>query len=652
MYGPTETTVWSTIKDLTNTSTITIGKPIANTTCYILNDKKELLPIGTPGALYIGGDGVSAGYFNRNELTAEKFIKSPFRNGEIIYDTGDLAYINDSGEIIHLGRSDFQVKIRGHRIELGEIENKLFRFPNITDCVVNAVDNASKLCAYYISNKEINIKDLRSYLSKELPNYMIPNYFIKMESFPHTPNGKIDKKKLPLPSNPLINYVDYSEWEFAELLNDNFKEHKEFWLNQFDPDNIPMLDFPTDYSRPSIQSFEGAKVYKNIDAKLGNRIIDLAKSFDVSPFMLLLSAYYILLFKYTSQEDIIVGTPVIGRNKKELLNIIGMFVNTLPLKNHIEQNDSFNDLLSEVKTNCIKAFDHQLYPFDELVNTLNMPRNINRNPLFDTMFIYQSNGLKPFAFNDISASIYVPDANISKFDLSLEVLPKETGEFELNLEYCTKLFKPETIEGFASRFINIIGQVIDNSDLKIKDIDILTKEEKNKILYEFNNTKTSYPKDKTIIQLFEEQVKKTPDSIAVCFDGKGLTYRELNDKANSLALYLKENGVNHGDIVCMLFDKSLEMIVSILSILKLRAVYLPIDIGYPKDRIDYIVSDSHSKVILTTTDVSNGLTFDLPNLLCVDLSLNEIYAKNTSFDTVYSSPDEVAYVMYTSRIYW
>ena len=281
-----------------------------------------------------------------------------------------------------------------------------------------------------------------------------------------------------------------------------------------------------------------------------------------------------------------------------------------------------------------------------------MPRTINRNPLFDTMFIYQSNGLKPFSFNGISANIYVPDVNISKFDLSLEILPKETGEFELNLEYCTKLFKPETIDIFACRFINIIEQVLDNVNLKLKDIDILTQEEKNKILYEFNDTKTLYPKDKTIIQLFEEQVKKTPDCTAVCFDGKGLTYRELNDKANSLALYLKENGINHGDIVCMLFDKSLEMIVSILSILKLGAIYLPIDIGYPKDRIDYIISDSNSKIVLTTLGVRDNLPFDLPNLLCVDLTLNDIYMRNSSFNTAASSPEDVAYIMYTSRLYW
>ncbi len=197
MYGPTETTVWSTIKDLTNEDIITIGKPISNTTCYILDKNMNLLPNGIYGSLYIGGDGVSSGYFERDELTNQKFISSPFRNDEIIYDTGDLAYFNDLGELIHLGRKDSQVKIRGHRIELSEIENDIIKFTDISDATVISVDSGSKLCAYYISKNEINISDLRKFLSTLLPNYMVPNYFVRMEKFPHTPNGKIDKKALP-----------------------------------------------------------------------------------------------------------------------------------------------------------------------------------------------------------------------------------------------------------------------------------------------------------------------------------------------------------------------------------------------------------------------------------------------------------------------
>ena len=197
MYGPTETAVWSTIKKLSITQDITIGKPIANTKCYILDENKNLLPPYIPGELYIGGDGVSNGYLNREELTKEKFVPSPFDNNYLIYNTNDLAYFTDNGEIIHLGRTDFQVKIRGYRIELGEIENKILSIPEISNTTVISDENKKYLICYYTTNSEIEPTTISEHLMKELPNYMVPSYFCKLDNFPLTPNGKLDRKKLP-----------------------------------------------------------------------------------------------------------------------------------------------------------------------------------------------------------------------------------------------------------------------------------------------------------------------------------------------------------------------------------------------------------------------------------------------------------------------
>lgn len=203
MYGPTETAVWSTIKDLSNTDTITIGKPIANTTCYILDENKNLLPTYVPGELYIGGDGVSKGYLNREELTKEKFVSSPFDANSLIYNTNDLAYFTDDGELVHLGRTDFQVKIRGYRVELGEIENIISSFSNINSCVVicHKVNNKQVLCAYYTCSSSIDIPTLKNFVLQKLPTYMVPAHFIKVDTMPHTPNGKIDRKAFKFDDN-------------------------------------------------------------------------------------------------------------------------------------------------------------------------------------------------------------------------------------------------------------------------------------------------------------------------------------------------------------------------------------------------------------------------------------------------------------------
>lgn len=440
------------------------------------------------------------------------------------------------------------------------------------------------------------------------------------------------------------NYIDYAEWEFKQLQSDKFKSYKDFWVNDF-KDDIPVLDLPTDYIRPNIQSFEGAKVYKTLDSNLFTEIHTLAKKLDVSTFMLLLSIYYVLLFKYSGQEDIVVGSPIAGRTNKELLNIIGMFVNTLPLKIHIDSNLSFKDFLKIVKDNCIKAFDNQLYPFDELVNNLNIIRDSSRQPLFDTTFIYQNNGFTKINFDNIVANMYIPDINISKFDLSLEIIPQDNDECCLNFEYCTKLFKKETIEKLANHFINIIKSIIEKPEEKIANICILSEQEKHKILNEFNDTKLDYPKDKTITQLFEEQAQKTPNNIAVVFEDKTITYKELNEKANNLAWHLRDIGLKRNDIVSIMVNRSLELLVAIIGVLKSGACYIPIDPNYPKDRTEYMLQSSNSKLLLTSASLYDNINFEHKEI--VDLNDNYFSNINDNLPNI-NKPDDNSYIIYTS----
>lgn len=444
-----------------------------------------------------------------------------------------------------------------------------------------------------------------------------------------------------------LTYKDFAVWENENINTELFEDSKNYWISQFNED-IPVLDIPTNYPRPSKKSFEGAKIYKTLEKDLTNNIYEICKKLNVTPYMLLLSAYYILLSKYSRQDDIVIGSPIIGRDNSQLSNIIGMFVNNLSLRTHIDENLSFSTFLKNIKNICLKAFEHQSYPFDKLVNDLNLKRDLGRNPLFDTMFIYQNDGYFPVSLDNIKSEYYMPDANISKFDLSLEVIPDD-NTFKLNFEYCTKLFNESFIDNLSDHYINILKEIISNIDISISNITMLSDIEKNRILYTFNNTIVDYPSNISIVNLFEEQVKNTPNNIAVVFENEKLTYEELNHKANQLAHAILNQGINTGDVIALLLDKSLEMIISILAVLKCNCAFLPIDINYPQERIDYMLKDSHSSLLISTGLFASNIDYAI-KIMNVDLKESTMFNdidKIENCDLNYSS-DNLTYIMYTS----
>lgn len=447
-------------------------------------------------------------------------------------------------------------------------------------------------------------------------------------------------------SEKQIDYTDFTLWEKEYFKTEEFNNEKEYWVNQFN-DEIPLLNMPTSYARPSTISFKGSNYHTTLSKNVFDKVNEVAKKLNITPYMLMLSCYYILLSKYSSNDDIVVGTPIIGRNLQELNNILGMFVNTLALRNKIDSSLSFEKFSENIKENCINSFKNQDYPFDYLVKDLNIQRDSSRNPLFDVMFVYQNNGYPKINFKDTQTQYFIPDNDVAKFDLTLEIIPID-NEYSLRFEYCTKLFNEDFIKRLSSHYINILNAILENYEIKIADIDMLSEEERNQILYDFNNTKMDYPRNKTIVQLFEEQVEKTPDNIAVVFEDKKLTYKELNQKANGLARFLLANNVSPNDIVCLLLDKSLESIIAIIATLKIGAAYLPIDVNYPSDRIDYIIQDSKAKILLTTKNnihKSNSsiqaLCIDFDSTIYFQYDSNNINCKDLSFDSI-------AYIMYTS----
>ncbi len=443
-----------------------------------------------------------------------------------------------------------------------------------------------------------------------------------------------------------IEYKDYAVWENDFIESEEIKEAENYWINKFKDSDIPSINLPYDYSMPAVRTYNGDKITKKINKKDFDKYLKYAKELNVSPYMLFMSAFFVLLYKYTGQEEIILGSPTAGRDNYKLKNIIGMFVNNLVVDAKIKSDNKFTEFLNEIKEQVVQDLMYQNYPYDLLVKKLNLSTDNTRNPLFDVMFAYQNTGDKKLTIEGQEAEFINAQGNIAKFNLSFEIDPSTRVA---SLEYRTDLFKKETIERLFKHYINTLEKIVENKDIHIKDISIISETEKDIILNKFNDTKTDYPNNKTICQLFEEQVKKTPNNVAIVFEDLKMTYKELNEKANQLANYLKTQNLSSEDIICVLLDKSIEMIIAILAVLKNRCAYLPIDMDFPKERIDYIIKDSKSKILLTSTKLINKSNPSIKSI-CIDLDMVNIYGDNYSKENLEAigRSHDLAYIMYTS----
>lgn len=900
-YGPSETTIFSSVQDATNLHNINIGKPIANTQFYILDNHKNLLPKHYVGEIYIAGDGLGKGYLAKPDLTTKSFLPNPFCDGSLFYKTGDLGVWLDDGCICCKGRSDNQVKLRGLRIELGEIEEKINSFkPSIKSAVIVRNQNGTDFLYAFIESSEIiDISSLKAFLISCLPNYMVPSYFVVLEELPKTPNGKTDRKSLKtypisdmvqeleivppqselekivfdlladiignkhfsilddffsigmdslnlirfaakiqnefdiqvsvkelydfssirdfadflnkapksnkiyiekvhkkdfyalssaqkrvylacklnpnsvlynmpgyirLPEDidvekltnclfeliyrhdvlhtcfvqengeivskllskdevnfnintiqvssledafvdfvkpfsldkaPLLHcslvkvsnveqyllldlhhiicdglslnlfidelcklyedtnleplslsYIDYAEWENVSLQNGSLKDDKDFWVTELS--DLPVLNMPLDHVRPEKSSYKGNKLFKKIDEQIMNQIYNFCNKVHITPYMFLLACYHVLLSNFCMQEDVIVGSPIANRIPDVTDSLLGMFVNNIVTKSVVKNDISVFDFCMQIKETVLNSFSHQSYPFNELVNDLGLIREGNRNPIFDTMFIYQNENYPIVKLGDTVTTVNLIPTYISKFDFSFEIVQKE-HYCDLNIEYSTDLWECSTIESLADTFLHIIYEMLKNQNSKLGELHLVNNQQQNLILNKFNNTKTVYQNSASLHSLFEEQVKKTPNHIAIVYENESLTYEQLNKKSNQLAHYLRANGITKESIVCILLDKSLEMIIAILGILKAGGAYLPIDVNYPKNRIDYMIRDSASKMLLTNLAFIEKSNSTIKSI-CIDLTNENIYSDNENTENLdeLNTSTDLGYVMYTS----
>ena len=441
--------------------------------------------------------------------------------------------------------------------------------------------------------------------------------------------------------NPLlplkVYYKDYSEWLNRPAVKKVLRQQGEFWLKEYGTD-IPILNLPTDFARPLAQSYEGSSIKFELSPGESGALLEMARSANTTIFILLMAIYYIFLSKLSGQEDIVVGTPTAGRRHPDLQQIIGIFINTLALRGCPAGNKPFTAFLGEVKEKILTALENQDYPFEDLVEAAAVERDMSRNPLFDVMFALEGALTHPEHTPDSPGEHspikpYDYENKTAKFDLTLYAL-ETRDQLVFTFEYCTRLFKPETITIFIAYFQKIISEIIQNPQQQISGIQIISRQEREKILYGFNDTDAEFPREKTIQQLFAQQAGLTPDHIALLgFEGtRGLaplpkpvsiTYRELNEKTDQLAYLLQAKGVKPDTIVGIMVERSIEMIIGIFAIVKAGGAYLPIDPDYPEERIKYMIADSNTKFLVTTT----GLSEKFNKLLIVNCQLlivNEI----------------------------
>ncbi|MCP4152737.1 MAG: amino acid adenylation domain-containing protein, partial [bacterium] len=405
-----------------------------------------------------------------------------------------------------------------------------------------------------------------------------------------------------------LQYKDYTQWQKSDKNREALKLQETYWLNTYDGE-IPVLELPVDFTRPAVQSYEGSTMDFEMGAESTTALKTIAQQNKVTLYMILQAIFNTLLSKLTNREDIIIGTPVAGRRHRDLENIVGMFVNTLALRNNPACEKTFTGFLEEVKERTIKAFENQEYPFEELVEKVAVTRDTSRNPLFDVMFALQNIEVTEKKIPGITLKPYHHEKEVAKFDLMLITMEIE-NRLLFTFEYCTKLFKKETIKRFINYFKTTVAEVIEAPDRRLGEIEILSPREKEQLLNEFNQTETQYPKDKTIPRYFEQQAEKHPDSVAVKYQSNAITYKELNNKTARLARELRKKGVETGTIAAIMIERSLEMIVGILGILKAGGAYLPIDPGHPAERKKYMLDDSSANVLLTTGTLSETIPFD------------------------------------------
>ena len=443
-----------------------------------------------------------------------------------------------------------------------------------------------------------------------------------------------------------IQYADYALWQRQWLQGEVLDRQLNYWKNQLDG-AAAVLELPTDRPRPAVQSYHGASVPFTPSIELTRALRDMARAEGVTLFMLLLAVFQTLLFRYSGQSQISVGTPVAGRPRSETEGLIGFFINTLVLRTDFSANPSFRELLQRVKEVALGAFAHQDVPFEKLVEELNVERSLSYTPLFQVMLDLQTLQANDFGSSDLTITPLAPEQPTAKFELNFSLV--ETDEnLSGVLEYSTALFEEETVARMLRHFEHLLAEVVAHPDHRINRLRLLDEVERSQVLVEWNQTATEFSQLTCLHQLIEQQVERSPEAAAVSAGEEQISYRELNARANQLAHYLRTLGVGPDDVVGVMMHRSIELVVALLGILKAGAAYLPLDPEYPQQRLSYMIENADPRLLLTQEHLREMLPANKASVWCVDSEWERAASLSQDNPGVEVGLDHLAYVIYTS----
>ncbi|MCA1568066.1 MAG: amino acid adenylation domain-containing protein [Acidobacteria bacterium] len=448
----------------------------------------------------------------------------------------------------------------------------------------------------------------------------------------------------PLSELP-VQYADFAVWQREWLQGEVLEEQLDYWKQRLGGE-LPVLNLPTDRPRPPALSYKGAEQALELPVELTERLKSLSRHEGATLFMMLLAAFDALLYRYTGQDDIVVGTPIAGRNRREVEGLIGFFVNTLVMRTGVEGTATFRELLGHVREATLGAYAHQEVPFEKLVEELHPKRDTSRNPLFQVMLALQNTPLEDFRLPGLRLVPFDISNDMMRFDLEFHLWEHE-ATLAGTLIYNTDLFDAATVAQMLGHFRNLLEGVAASPDARVSELPLLTEAEHRRLLYEWNDTRRVYPHETCVHELFEAQATRTPDATAVVSDEGRITYRELNERANRLARHLRRRGVGRENLVGVCLGRGAKLVEALLGVLKAGGAYVPLDPEYPKPRLRFMLEDAGVRVLLTERQKLDALPSSGAEIICLDDDA-EIDGENMENLRHETAADNLAYIIYTS----